>query len=484
MAKRRKSTFERLTSGPLNRKQRRELQRKLYSDNPGLEIVHPNAAGIDVGNESHFAAVPPGRDPRPVQEFGSWTADLVRMAEWLKSCGIETVAMQSTGVCWIALYEILEARGFKVFLVNARHTKNLPGRKSDVQESQWLMKLHTFGLLRNSFQPPQEIRAVRTVWRLRDRHVKEAGRCVQQMQKALTKMNLQLANLISDLSGVTGQAIVRAILRGERDPHKLAQLRDPRIRASEQEIMHSLEGNWQDDVLFELQQVVNAYDFYQGQIAECDHQLKNSLACLPSRETVAADPQATPEGAKPQDTQAVPKRRRPATANAPKFDLAAELQRIAGVDLTTIDGIDVMTAQTVFSEVGFDMQAWASEEPFTSWLGLSPAPKITGGRVFGHERRRVRNRLANAFRTAATTLLRSRSYLGAKYRHFRTTLGAVKAVKAMARYLACLVYRMLTRAQAWVDRGMQLFELKSSQRKMAALQRQASALGMQLVPVL
>jgi transposase len=440
MAKRKKSTFERLTSGPLNRKQRRELQRRLYSERPGLEIVHPNAAGIDVGNESHFAAVPPGRDPKPVQEFGSWTAELVRMAEWLKSCGIETVAMQSTSVYWVVLYQVLEARGLKVYLVNARHTKNLPGRKSDVQESQWLMKLHSFGLLRNSFQPPQEIRAVRTVWRLRDRHVKEAGRCVQQMQKALTMMNVQLANAISDLSGVTGQAIVRAILGGERDPHKLAQLRDRRIRASEEEIVHSLEGNWQDDVLFELQQVVNAYDFYRRQIQECDKQLEKSMASLPSREPRAADPQAAPRSEGKPTLEVVKKSRRTATANAPKFDLAAELTRIAAVDLTTIDGIDVMTVQTVFAELSFDMQAWASEEHFTSWLGLSPAPNISGGRVIAHQPRRVRNRVATALRTAAVSLLRSQSYLGAKYRRLRTKLGAPKAIKAMARYLACLVY--------------------------------------------
>ena len=284
MSNRKMSTFERLQNGgPLNRQERRELQAKLNASDPGLQIVHPDAAGIDVGNASHFVAVPAGRDPQPVQEFGSWTADLQRMAAWLKSCGIRTVAMQSTGVYWIAVQEILEQAGFEVYLVNARGTKNLPGRKSDVQECQWLMKLHTYGLLRNSFRPPEEIRSVRTVWRLRDRLVKDAGRAIQQIQKALTVMNIRLAVAISDVSGVTGMAIVRAILKGQRDPHELAKLRDPRIRATEKEVASSLEGNWREDVLFELQQVVEGYDFLQRQIATCDERLQQYMAVLPAR---------------------------------------------------------------------------------------------------------------------------------------------------------------------------------------------------------
>jgi hypothetical protein len=244
MMKPKKSTFQRLMRGPLNRKQRRELERKLSAEDPGLEIVNRNVAGIDVGNESHFVAVAPGRDPQPVQEFGSWTAELERMAGWLKACGVETVVMQSTGVYWIALFDVLEAHKFQVCLTNARHTKNLPGRKTDVQESQWLLKLHTYGLLRESFRPPDEIRELRSLWRLRDRHVKEVGRTIQHMQKSMTTMNVQLANAISDISGVTGQAIIRAILKGERDARKLARFRNYRIKATEEEIVRSLEGNW------------------------------------------------------------------------------------------------------------------------------------------------------------------------------------------------------------------------------------------------
>ena len=244
MAKRKMSTFERLRRGKkLGRRERRALERCLQADGPELEVVHPNAAGIDVGNASHFVGIKPGLCAQPVREFGSWTADLRRMVEWLKSHGVKTVAMQSTGVYWIALCEVLEQAGFEVYLVNARGTKNLPGRKSDVQECQWVRKLHTYGLLRNSFRPPEEIRAVRTIWRLRERHVQEAGRSVEHMQKALTTMNVQLGNAISDLRGATGLAIIRAILAGKRDPRQLAKLRDPRVQASEEQIAHSLEGN-------------------------------------------------------------------------------------------------------------------------------------------------------------------------------------------------------------------------------------------------
>jgi transposase len=477
MADPKKSTFQRLTNGRLNRKQRRELERKLSAEDPGLEIVNRNVAGIDVGNESHFVAVAPGRDPQPVQEFGSWTADLERMADWLKTCGIETVVMQSTGVYWIALYDVLEARGFKICLANARHTKNLPGRKSDVQESQWLLKLHTYGLLRNSFRPPDEIRAVRSLWRLRDRHVKEAGRAVQHMQKSMVTMNLQLSNAISDITGVTGQAIIRTILAGERDPGKLAKLRDRRVQATEEEVARSLEGNWREDMLFELRQAVDAYDFIQKQMAECDKRLQTLMAELPAREMEAAVVAAEAAG-KPTRKK---KRSGGKKKNVPPFDLHAELKRVCGVDLTSIDGIDIMTAQTVVAELGTDFSRWKDEFHFSSWLGLSPSRDISGGKVLKQGTLKVKNRVATALRTAANTLLRSDSYLGARFRSLRTRRGAPKAIKAMARYLACLIYRMFTHGQAWVDRGAQEFENKREQRELSALQRKAAAHGFKLV---
>jgi len=384
--------------------------------------------------------------------------------------------MQSTGVYWIALFDVLEARGFEICLANARHTKNLPGRKSDVQESQWLLKLHTYGLLRNSFRPPDEIRALRSLWRLRDRHVKEAARTVQHMQKSMLMMNLQLSNAISDISGVTGQAIIRAILAGERSAEKLARLRDWRVKATEEEVARSLEGNWREDMLFELRQAVDAYDFIQKQMAECDQRLQKLMAELPAREVEAAVVAAEASG-KP----ARKKRSGGTKKNVPRFDLHAELQRVCGVDLTRIDGIDIMTAQTIVAELGTDFSRWKNEAHLASWLGLSPSRDISGGKVLRQGSHKVKNRVATALRTAANTLLHSDSYLGARFRALQTRRGTPKAIKAMARYLACLIYRLFTRGQAWVDRGAKEFENRRAQRELAALQRKAAAHGFKLV---
>ena len=476
MAKRKKSTFERLQYSSMNRAQRRELRERLNCADPGLTVVHGDAAGIDVGSESHFVAVPADRDEQPVREFGSWTGDLRRMAQWLRECGIRTVALQATGVYWIGLQEVLEEAGIEVYVVNARGTKNLPGRKSDVQECQWLMKLHTYGLLRNSFRPPEEVSSVRTIWRQRGRLVEEAGRTVQQMQKALTKMNVQLTNTITDISGVSGQAIIRAILKGERDPWVLAKLRDERVKASEEEVANSLEGKWREDVIFELRQVVAAYDFYQGQMKECDRELEKYMTALPDRKIEGSEEEMVPEGGKKG------RRRKPRSKNEPRFDLGPELRRTLGADLSCIDGISVMTAQMILSELGPDLSAFPDEDHFASWLQLAPKQDITAGKVIRKVRAKGRQRVASALRMSAETLSRSESYLGARYRKLRGRMDGAKAVKAMARYLACLVYRVLTKGQAYVDRGEKYFENKRQEREMAALKRRATALGMTLVP--
>jgi transposase len=454
-----------------NRKERKEWARRLQSDDPGLEVVHPHAAGIDVGNGAHYVAVRPDRDPEPVRRFECFTADLHRLADWLQSCKVKTVAMQSTGVYWIPIYAILEERGFQVYLVNARHTKNLPGRKSDVQESQWLLKLHTYGLLNNSFQPPSEIRVLRTYWRQRGEHVHGAATCIQRMQKALTQMNVQLANVISDVSGLTGQTIIRAIVTGERDPRKLAELRDPRIHASREEIAKSLEGNWRPELLFVLQQEVEMFDTYQLRIAECDQQLQKHLASFV--DTVP-----------PSSSQGEPKRKKAKPAkNAPRFELCSELQRISGVDLTRIDGIDVMVAQTLVSEIGLDMSRWKTEAHFASWLGLCPDNRVSGDKVLGRGTRRVINRAATALRMAAVTLMRSRTYLGAQYRRLRTKLGAPKAITAMAHRLARLVYRMLKYGQGYVDKGAEYYEQRYRRQQIEFLTKRATKLGLQITVV-
>ena len=434
----------------------------------GLDVVHPKAAGIDIGNEEHWVAVPGHLDADPVRRFGCFTADLVAMAKWLQGLGIATVAMQSTGVYGIALYEILEQHGIGVFLVNARDTKNLPGRKTDVQECQWLLKLHVYGLLRNSFRPAEEICVMRTYWRQRQQHIGDASRCVQRMQKTLTQMNVQLTNVISDITGVTGQAILQAILNGERDPQQLASLCEPGIQASKEEVAASLEGNWREELLFVLRQEAGLYLEYQRRIRECDKVLAEHFKAI------------TPKG-DPQELGAVRREKRPHGNVPANMDLRKELYRISGVDLTAIDGINVLTAQTILAEVGPDMGKFETEAHFVSWLGLCPNNRISGGKVIGRDRRKRVNRGAIALRMAASTLLKSQTYLGSQYRRFRTKLGAPKAMKAMANRLARIIYRMLKHGEAYVDKGQAFYEQKYRQQQIRMLTKKAGELGLQLI---
>jgi transposase len=349
-----------------------------------LEVVHPNAASIDIGNPAHYVAVPPDRDPQPARRFECFTQDLQAVADWLEQCGIVTVAIQSTGVYWLPAYEILVQRRFQVFLVNARHTKTLLGRKTDVQECQWLMKLHTYGLLNNSFPPSEEICVLRTYWRQRDEHVKAASAAIQRMQKALTEMNVKLAKVISDR-------------------YKLAELADPRIQADKEEIAKSLEGNWRPELLFVLRQQREIYREYHKRIRECDQAIEKHLKTLDDKVAPGPSPRNHKRGKR-------------AGGNAPGFDLRGELYRISGVDLTRIDGINVMIAQTIINEVAVDMSRWPTEAQFASWLGLCPDHKITGGKVHHRGTRHVESRAATVFRMTATSLWRSKTYLGAKFK--------------------------------------------------------------------
>src|SRR6267378_5337425 len=379
---------------------------------------------------------------------------------------------RTAGVYWIAVYDILEAAGLDVYLVNARDTKNLPGRKSDVQESQWLMKLHTCGRLRNSFRPSQEIRTMRTYWRQRNDLVQAAASYIQRMQKVLTQMNIQLANVLSDISGVTGQAIIKAILAGQRDAHKLAELRDPRVRASEEQIARYLEGNWQEDLLFVLKQEQQGYEFCQQQMAACDRQLEQYLQQSEDRSQGTRLPEEMRKG-----------RLQKKKGNRPQFDLRAELFRMTGTDLTQIDGLDVMTATTIVSEAGWDMSKWADEDHFVSWLRLCPDNRISGNKVIGKGRLPTNNRASIALRMAASTLRMSNTYLGAQFRRFRTKLGSPIAIKAMAAKLARLVYRMLRYGMKYVDQGAQLYETKHRKQQVIHLKRKAAQLGLQIIEV-
>ena len=483
MAQRNRSTFERLQRGErLSRRERKQIERQFHAEDPGWEIVHRNVAGIDVGNESHFVAVDPRQTDQPVREFGAWTAALYQMVDWLKTCQVQRVVLQATGVYWVPVQDVLEKAGFEVAVVDARGTRNLPGRKSDVQECQWIRKLDIYGLLRSCFQLPDRIRSIRTIWRLRQRWLEETGRSIQQMQKALTLMNVQLANAVTDLSGQTGMAILRAIVAGERNPWTLAKLRDRRIQASEEEIAHSLHGNWREDVLFELEQVLAAYDFQLQQIEKCEQQLEKYMKAQPTRPAVAPVlAQATGREETPKKHKKKTRSGKPPRKNRVGFDLETELARVMGADLTVIDGIKLMTVQTIYSELGPDLSAFPTENHFASWLMLAPKRDVSGGKVIRHVWVKGRNRVANALRMAAESLSKSQSYLGARYRSLRGRLGGPKAIKAMARYLACLVYRMLTKGQDWVDRGAAYYEQRRQQRELTHLQQKAKALGLQLV---
>jgi transposase len=440
-------------------------QRKRPTTESAISLTHPNAAGIDIGNAAHFVAVPPDRDDEPVREFASFTTDLHRLADWLDACGVDTVAMESTGVYWIPLYELLESRGFTVLLVNARHVKNVSGRKSDVLDCQWLQQLMSFGLLRGAFRPAEQVCVLRSLSRQRAMLLRSQGRFVQHMQKALTQMNIQLANVISDVVGETGQKILRAIVTGERDGQVLAKLRNARIRASEDEIAKSLQGNWRAEHLFALKQALDAFDFCGTQLAECDAQIQVQLQALHVR----------------QDEPAQGKKRGRAR-NAPKFDLRTQLFQMCGVDLTRIDGIDVTTALVVVSEVGSDMSKFPSDKHFASWLGLCPGTKITGGKVMSGKTKRCANRAAQALRLAAAALRSSQSALGAYYRRLCARMDKPKAVTAAAHKLARLIYAMLTHGQEYTDRGQDYFEERYRQRVLHNLAQKAKAMGMQLVP--
>jgi transposase len=421
-----------------------------------LQHINLYAAGIDVGSQSHFVAVPEGSSVPPVREFESFTDDLHRMADWLIACGVTTVVMESTGIYWIPVFEILESKGLDVKLVNARHVKNVPGRKSDVLDCQWLQQLHTYGLLEGAFRPTEQVCALRAYVRQRMNLVRYASSHIQHMQKAMAQMNLQLVNVVSDITGATGMRIIKAILDGERDPLVLARMRDHRCKNNEETIARSLQGNFRPEHLFSLKQAVDLYIFYQGQIAECDREI---LSQLSSFDAVSS------------------------SDNGPPTTLEDALQRMSGVDLTRIDGIDTNSVLKIIAEIGVDMSRWKSAKHFASWLGLCPGTKVSGGKVLSGKSKQVANRAAAALRMAAFTLFNSKSALGAYLRRLRSRLGAPKAITATAHKLARLVYSMLKHGTAYVDAGQEYYEERYRSRVVQNLKRKAQELGFELVEI-
>jgi transposase len=435
-----------------------------------LEPIHPNAAGIDIGAQTHWVCVPADSTQDNVRSFGCFTVDLYALADWLQACSVKTVAMESTGVYWIPLFQILETRGFEVKLVNAHHVKTLPGRKSDVLDCQWLQQLHSYGLLAGSFRPTDQVCVFRSYIRQRDNLIKSACVHIQRMQKALTQMNVQLHQVVSDLTGTTGMAIIRAIVAGEHNPQTLAALRHHRSQRSEAEIAQALQGDYRQEHLFVLQQELQLYDVYQTQIAACDQQIEQCLSEFDAKVDLAHKPlpSAKHKRHKPQDNQ-------------PVFDLRTHLYRMSGIDFTQIDGMGVLTVQTILSEVGLDSSRFPTVKHFTSWLGLCPGSRITGGKVKSSATRQVVNRAANAFRMAAQAAGKSHSALGAFYRRLRARLGAPKAITATAHKLARLFYHLWTSGEGYIDPGASYYEQRYRERMVKSLEKKAQALGMELV---
>lgn len=448
-----------------------KMSTKKYSNKEMLHAMLPNAAGVDIGATEIYIAVPNGRDNKPVRHFGTFTADLHNAAKWLKKCNISSIAMESTGVYWIPVFQIFESYGFDVVLVNARHVKNVPGRKTDVQDSQWLQYLHSVGLLRGSYRPTQEVCAVRSLLRHRNGLVQTSSSHVQHMQKSLTQMNLQIHNVISDITGVTGLAILDAILSGERNPKKLAALKHGRIKAKTATIIKSLEGDYHPEHVFTLKQSLNVYRYYRQMIAECDQEIEAHLNEFDSRIDVDKKPPPPPTSS--------PRRGK---GNEPDFDLRTHMYRIIGTDLTQVDGISAVTAQMFFSEVGNDVSKFKNRRHFTSWLNICPGNKISGEKILSSRTLPGKNRLAQALKMAAMSLSHSKSYLGNYYRRKRAKNGAPNAITDTAHKLARIIYHLVKTGKQFDESIFHKQETAHQKRVLKNLKTKAKTLGFQLVP--
>ena len=439
----------------------------------GMAMVHPNAAAIDIGATMHMAAVGADRTSDPVRNFGTFTEDLRRLADWFAECGVETVVMELTSVYWIPIFELLAERGFEVFLVNARDAKHVPGRKTDVSDAQWLQRLHSYGLLRASFRPKGEIAELRAYLRQRERLLDAAASQIQHMQKAMTEMNLQLHHVVADITGATGMRIIRAIIGGERNRSVLASMRDKRCHSSVETIEKALTGHYRAQHLFVLEQAVALYDVYQQKVAACDVRIEavmNALSSVRGRQ----------EGEKA-DKSVSPKPRRNRTANEPAFDVGGSLHTLLGKDLTRIDGVGPYLALKLVSECGDDLSAWPSAKHFTSWLSLAPNNKISGGKVLSSRTKRSGSRIASLLRLAAVSVGRTETALGAFYRRLSSRVGKAKAITATARKIAVLFYNAMRHGMVYLDPGASYYETRYRERVVKNLHRRAKALGYTMV---
>lgn len=483
MAKHKKKTDKKTKKKPSQKKEMSYLKQ-----------INPFVAGIDIGSRSHFVAAPVsaatdnGDLEICVREFSTFTSDLEDLASWLKECQVTSVAMESTGVYWIPLFELLESRGFKVYLVDARHVKNVTGRKSDVTDCQWIQQLHACGLLSPAFRPDDKILPLRSYTRQRDTLLENAASCTLRMQKALTQMNLHLSNVLSDITGLTGMQIIRAIVNGERDPKKLAKMRDPRCKNSVDVIEKSLTGNYREEHLFSLQQALESYDFYQQQIFTCDQKIESALIVL-NPDSVKLENRKSKDTDSDKDQNPKPKLNQPRAyksrrGNALYFNPLGHLQSILGVDLTKIPGIEGNLAVKILSEIGTDMKKWKTGKHFTSWLGLSPENKVSGGKRLSSRTKPSANRAALFFRMAAFSLFNSQTALGGFLRRMRAKLGAPKAITATARKIASLFYSMLVQGTDYVEAGLDYYDKQYKERVIRGLEKRAASFGYTLTPLM
>jgi hypothetical protein len=436
-----------------------------------LDVVHPNAAAVDIGSREIWVSLPPDREGETVRCFGTFTPDLESLVQWLLENRVDTVAMESTGVYWIPLFELLEANQIQAYLVNAQHIQHVPGRKSDVLDCQWLQKLHRLGMLNGSFRPDAEMVVLRTYLRHRAELIQHRAPHILHLQKALQPMNLQLHHVLSDITGVTGMRILRAIVAGERDPKVLASFRQPGCKADEATIVKALTGSWREEYLFALKQSLELFDFFTTQIAACDAQIERRFAAIKPRWDAPAElPQLPP--AKPTSR----------TKNKPAQSTRQELFRIVGVDLVAVTGLSASLTQTILTEVGTDMSQWPSVKHYASWLGLAPHNDISGGRVLRSRTLKTNNRAGQAFRQAAAAVTRSNSAFGAFYRRKCAQLGPAQALVATAHKIARTVYFMLKYQVPFADIGAEGYETQQRQRELTALQRKAAKLGFDLTP--
>ena len=435
-----------------------------------LEHINLLAAGIDIGATSHFVAVPEGVSEVTVREFRTFTSDLYALADWLKQCGIQTIAMESTGVYWIPVFEILEEKGFEVKLVDARQVKNVSGRKTDVLDCQWIQQLHTYGLLNGAFRPTDQICELRSYIRQRSMLIQSASRYIQQMQKALMQMNVQLHHVIADITGDTGMKIIRAIDKGERDPSILAKHRDSRCKTSIDDIKAALTGNYRAEHLFALKQSLELYDYFQEKIQACDDEIAKTMAKFSTNSNVCDTPveQLNPSKKK-------------ASKNSPSFNLGAELHRLTGVDLLAVPGINHVSALQIIGEIGLDMTQWKNAKQFASWLGLCPGNKVSGGKRLSGKTKPSNNRAAATLRMAAFTLYRSQTSLGSYLRWLKSQKGPMKAITATAHKLAKIIYNMLRDGVEYKEAGQTYYEEQYRGRVLRNLRKKAAEFGFNLV---